>query len=246
MRILLPPSETKRDGGVPGSVLDLAALGFSGLNPTRRKVLSAVRALCSNRAVAAASLGISEKQYFEVERNRELKRSAVLPAIDRYTGVVYDALNATTLPEQSRLFAGEHLVIHSALFGLLRALDPIPAYRLSHNSRIPDLPMKRTWSSVISRELETLPGLILDLRSELYVSISPAPKPSHFLRIVTVESNGTLRALNHFNKKAKGAFVREVLLSRIVHANVESLLAWSADRGIRLEVCAPGELQLVV
>ena len=246
MRILLPPSETKKNGGLPGSLLDLAALGFSGLTPTRRKVLSAVRVLCRNRAVAAAALGISEKQYFEVERNREVTRSEVLPAIDRYTGVVYDALDAPTLPEQSRLFAGDHLVIHSALFGLLRALDPIPSYRLSYNSRIPELSLKRTWSSVISQELETLPGLIIDLRSESYVSMGPAPESSFFLRIVTVESNGTLRALNHFNKKAKGAFVREVLLSRIDHANVDSLLAWSADRGIRLDVCAPGELLLVI
>ena len=59
MHVLLPPSETKRDGGAEGSVLDLAELAFARLNPTRRAMLAAVRSLSSNRAVAAAALGLS-------------------------------------------------------------------------------------------------------------------------------------------------------------------------------------------
>ena len=246
MHILLPPSETKRDGGADGTVLDLHALSFAELNSTRRSVLAAVRALSSNRVAAAAALGLSTSQYFEVDRNRALRRSPVVPAIDRYTGVLYDALSAETLPVSARGFAGEHLVIHSAMFGLLGALDPIPAYRLSHDSRLPGHPLKRTWRDVVSLELRGLTGLILDLRSESYVALGPAPDSSVYLRVVTEDQNGTNRALNHFNKKAKGQFVRELLLAQIVHSDTDALMEWAAGHRIRLNRGDKGELQLVV
>lgn len=128
----------------------------------------------------------------------------------------------------------------------LRAADPIPAYRLSHDSRLPGHSLGRTWRWIVSTDLEQLPGLILDLRSESYAALGPAPERAFFPRVVTEEAGGTHRALNHFNKKAKGEFVRELLLAGIDHLNVDSLLAWAADRGIRLEPGKPGGLRLAV
>ncbi len=244
--MLLPPSETKRDGGADGTVLDLSALSFVALNPVRRSMLAAMRALSSNRESAATALGLSKAQHFEVERNRAIRRSSVMPAIDRYTGVLYDAMDAESLPTAARDFASEHVVIHSAMFGLLGALDPIPAYRLSQDSRVPDLPMKKTWRDAVASQLRTLPGLILDLRSESYVGLGPAPESAEFLRVVTVGADGTRRALNHFNKKAKGEFMRELLLAQIQHPTTESLIAWAVSRGIALDHGKPGELQLIV
>lgn len=246
MHILLPPSESKRDGGIPGTALELNALSFPALTPVRRRVLAAVRALSSSRERSAAALGLSKAQYFEVERNRALRHSPAMAAIDRYTGVLYEALDAESLSASAREFARGHLVIHSALFGLLGALDPIPAYRLSHDSRVPDLPLKKTWSAALAGELDALGGLVLDARSESYVKLGPAPKGAYFLRVVTEGAGGVRRALNHFNKKAKGEFVRELLLAQLDHSTVDSLLYWAAGRGIRLEPGAAGELQLVV
>lgn len=246
MHILLPPSESKRDGGVEGTALDLQALSFAGLNPTRRSVLAAVRALSSNRAHAASALGLSVSQYFEVDRNRAIRRAPVMPAIDRYSGVLYDALDAATLPPSAREFAAGHVVIHSAMFGLLGGLDPIPAYRLSHDSRLPKLPLKRAWRDAVSGELGKLMGFIVDLRSEAYVALGAAPASSVFLRVVSVDANGTRRALNHFNKKAKGELLRELLLAQIVHPDAASLTEWAIGRGIQLVSGDPGELQLVV
>lgn len=246
MHVLLPPSETKTDGGDERRLLDLNALGFARLNPVRRAMLAALRSLSSNRAVAAEALRISKAQHFEVDRNRALRRSPTLPAIERYTGVLYDGLDFGSLDVRAREWAAMRVIIHSALFGLLRASDPIPAYRLSHDSRIPRRPLVRTWRNAISDELDRLPGLILDLRSESYVALGPAPAGSFFLRVVTAGEGSTRRALNHFNKKAKGEFVRALATSGIDFPDADSLCAWARDRGLRLEPGAPGELQLVV
>jgi cytoplasmic iron level regulating protein YaaA (DUF328/UPF0246 family) len=90
--------------------------------------------------------------------------------------------------------------------------------------------------------------MILDLRSESYVALGPAPAraESWYLRVVSEGDDGRRRALNHFNKKGKGEFVRALLLAGIDHPDSASLLTWAATAGIRLERGDPRELDLVV
>lgn len=248
MLILLPPSETKRDGGADGTALDLSLLGFPSLTRPRRTVIAALRKLARNQATMTAALHLGPTQHFEVLRNRELGTSSTLPALDRYTGVLYDALDAQSLPVGARSFADSHLVIHSALFGLLRAGDPIPAYRLSHDSRLPELQLKRVWAEPVSAVLHASDGLVLDLRSEAYVGLGPSAVAPHsyFLRVVSEGADGARRALNHFNKKGKGELVRAILLAGIDHGDVDSLLAWALVSGILLTRSAERELELTV
>lgn len=252
MRLLLPPSETKRDGGPDDTALDLAALSFPELTPQRRATLAALRTVSRTIAASSAALGLGPTQRFEIDRNRVVMRSPVMPAIDRYTGVLYDGLDAASLPPAAREFCESHVLVQSALFGPIRASDPIPAYRLSHDSRLPGLSLRRLWRAPSTAVLAGLGGLLLDLRSESYATLGDAPAGSWYLRVVTErrgegEAQGTRRvALSHFNKSAKGEFVRAVCLAGIDHDTADSLLDWAAASGIRLERGAPGELDLVV
>ena len=247
MLVLLPPSETKRDGG-DGPALDLGALAFTELTAPRRAALAAVKALSRNLSAAAGMLRLGPASAAEAARNRVLTTSATMPAIDRYDGVLFDELDAASLPPAARAFAGQHLAIGSALFGLSAALDPIPAYRLSHDSRLPGTTLGRIWRAPLAAALAARSGLILDLRSEGYAALGPAPDRADvaYLRVVSEDPAGRKRALNHFNKKGKGAFARRLLLAGIDHPDPASLLAWAAAEGIRLERGAPGELDLVV
>lgn len=247
MLILLPPSETKREGGIEGSRLDWAGLSFPTLTAPRRRALAALAELSSELESAMVALKLGHTQAAEAERNRRVRRAPVLPAIDRYDGVLYDALDAATLPDAARAFAHEHLAVASALFGLTRALDPIPAYRLSADSRLPGVPLKAHWRASVAAVIAAEPGLVLDMRSEAYAALGPAPvRPdSLFVRVVT-EEGGRRRALNHFNKAGKGALTRALLLAGIDHPDVHSLLAWAKAESIRLEPGADGELDLVV
>ena len=195
---------------------------------------------------AALKLGVS--QQFEITRNRELRSSPTIAALERYTGVLYDALDVGTLDVSARQFAGDHVLIHSAMFGLLGADDPIPAYRLSHDSKLPALSLKKLWRERVSAALAASEGVILDLRSEAYVELGPAPggPGTAFLRVVSDSADGHRRALNHFNKKGKGEFVRALCEAAIDHQSIESVLEWCAGAGIRLEHAAEGELNLIV
>ncbi len=70
---------------------------------------------------------------------------------------------------------------------------------------------------------------MIDLRSESYVHLGPIPG-AWFVRVVAPDG----RALNHFNKHGKGAFVRAVLDAGVEHENVETLLEWAAANGSAL------------
>jgi cytoplasmic iron level regulating protein YaaA (DUF328/UPF0246 family) len=167
--------------------------------------------------------------------------------VDRYTGVVFDALDARTLPDSARQFASEHLLIQSALLGPIGALDRIPAYRLSHDSKLPGVHLAKTWAPLVPREIGAAGELVLDLRSEGYVSLSPVADRSNswFLRVVTETSQGEVRALNHFNKKAKGTLVRALLLNEEDLSSADELIDTAARLGFRIERGAPGELRLI-
>ena len=169
-----------------------------------------------------------------------------MPALERYTGVLYEALDARALSRESRSFAGEHILIHSALLGLVSASDLIPAYRLSHNSHLPGVSLPKLWRVSLREVLENVPGLVLDLRSDSYAKLGPAPESAWRIHVVSEAEDGRRTALAHFNKKAKGLFTREVVLAGKDHESVESLLGWARAKGIRLELGAAGVLDLAV
>ena len=246
MFVLLPPSETKRSGGVC-MPLALDSLAFPALTPRRGVLAAALAALAADADATVRALKLGRTQLAEIDRNAALLSSPTTPVIDRYTGVLYDALAAGTLSPGARAFAGSHLLVHSALLGPVGGLDLVPAYRLSHDSRLPGLPLKKHWAADVSAVLESSAGLLLDLRSEGYVSLGPAAdhQQRFFLRVVTEGADGRTRALNHFNKKAKGQFTRALLENGQDFETVDQLLAWAPTAGLTLRPGAAQELELV-
>lgn len=252
MLLLLPPSETKRDGGdvVP---LDLGALAHPELTGRREHLLARVVALAGDADATIRALKLGPRQGAEVQRNLRLREAPTMAAIDRYTGVLFDALDASSLDDGDRSFAANTLMIHSALFGLVAASDPIPAYRLSHDSQVPDVRLRRLWRSALSDRLAERSGVIVDLRSEAYAELGPAPvRPDCvFVRVVSDSADGHRRALNHFNKQAKGRFARAFLKDRPEITTIDDLIAWASVSGFwtrRRESGSrdsPAELELV-
>ncbi|UTT51566.1 YaaA family protein [Microbacterium maritypicum] len=246
MKILLPPSETKHEGG-DGSPLDLDSLVLPSLNERRSAVLEALIDLASDEEAARRVLKLSERQRGDIAHNRALRSSPTMPAIDRYTGVLFDALDARSLSSVSRRWLGEHVWIHSAPLGPVGALDALPAYRLAAGTSLPGLPaLRRHWAEATSAAIaEADPSFVLDLRSEAYVALGPVPGSvsSAYVRVVTAHG----RALNHFNKKSKGLLVRAIAEDRPRVSSLRGLRAWAQKRGIVFRDGAePGTVELVV
>jgi cytoplasmic iron level regulating protein YaaA (DUF328/UPF0246 family) len=216
--VLLPPSEGKTAPrrGRPLAIDELAA---PALTAHRERVLDALLVLCGNDVdVAARVLGLGPTQGADVARNRELRVAPAAPARQVYTGVLYDALGLPTLSGVAARRATSWVRVCSALFGLVRPGDRIPAYRLAGGVDLPGLgPVARSWrgplASVVAAEAGG--GLVLDLRSGAYApmwSPPPALRPRTVaVRVVRHGAAGAV-AVSHDNKATKGLLVRSLLL----------------------------------
>lgn len=249
MLILLPPSETKRPGGARRA-LDIETLTLPSLAPVRARVVDALIALSADPVAASRVLKLGATQQHEVAANASLRTAPTMPAADRYTGVLYDALDASSLDAAGRRWLARNVMIHSAPFGPVGALDPIPAYRLGATVSLPGLPtLRRLWADAVTEALATASTpFVVDMRSEAYVALGPVPRetPSVYIRVVSEGPDGVARALNHFNKHAKGELVRRLAADRPRVSTRTGLVAWADAAGVRLRDGAPGELELVV
>jgi len=235
--ILLPPSETKRAGGA-GVPWDASRLALPELTPIRESVIEALVALSDDPDAAARALKLGPKQRGEIEVNRALRTSSTMPAIDRYTGVLFDALDAASLDAPARQWLGEHVLIHSAPFGPVGALDPIPSYRLGAGIRLPGLASQRQlWAGPVAAALDRYArGFVLDLRSEAYVALGAAPaKRSAYVRVLTRAVHGQTRALNHFNKNAKGRLTRALAESGADLSDAAQFMEWASGAGFETD-----------
>ena len=217
MLILLPPSEGKT-APRRGKPLDASSLSFPELQQPRREVLDALVALSSGDAeVAARVLGVGHTQLDLVQRNARLLASPTARADRVYAGVLYEALALETLSSAAKRRAGSRLAVTSALFGLVRPGDRIPAYRLSGDAVLPGLgPVAALWRDHLGGAAERAmgSGLLIDLRSTMYAAFW-RPPTSLAARVATVrvlhEVNGRRQVVSHFNKATKGRLVRALL-----------------------------------
>lgn len=231
MLILLPPSETKRPGGV-GISIDKLAIIWAALDPARDQLIAALAELCRDSERAATALKLGKKSSAEISKNLNLMTSPTMPALFRYSGVLYEALDAESLSPTAIDRAGEKLFIQSALFGLLPALEQIPDYRFSASSKLPGVNLSELWTEAHKSVWPRLVGQILDLRSSEYQAINPIPQDKDPYVVEVLSAEGKL--LNHFNKKAKGLFVRAALENNL--SDVSQIPRVAALAGLRAEI----------
>jgi cytoplasmic iron level regulating protein YaaA (DUF328/UPF0246 family) len=243
--VLLPPSETKRAGG-DGAPLDLATLSSPELTPLRDRLVSALAGLAGDPPAARAALGLSPRQDDELARNAALRSSPTVPAIERYTGVLYDALDVATMTRAQRRRAEARLAVGSALFGLLHAGDRVPAYRLSAATVLPGLPgLRGLWRPVLGPVLAGVDDLVVDLRSGAYAALAPVPG-AVTVRVESERPDGGRSVVSHFSKAHKGRLARLLATTTAEPGDVVRLRGLLRRAGLHVEHPGSTELVLVV
>lgn len=243
MLVLLPPSETKSDGG-DGAPLDLGELSMPQLTDTREMLVQSLVDLAVDSEASMRALGLGATQAGEIERNAKLWVSATRPALERYTGVLFDALDAKTFTRVQREKAYRRIAMGSALFGAVRAGDPIPAYRLSGGSKLPGFStLPSLWKPELTDALvaEAAGDLVVDLRSGIYQQLGPVPG-AVTATVLTEQPDGTRKVVSHFNKHHKGLLARALVRTRAEPSDVDSVARVASKAGLRVEVASPTEL----
>ena len=245
MLIVLPPSETKSHGGTKPAV-DFDRLSFPALNPIRKTSAADLTALTGETALDI--LGLSAKQSDWIDINQQLLTSPCTPAILRFTGVLYDALDSGSLTAA----ALNRIAIGDALFGLVMAKDDIPNYRLSGTTKLPSSTdnhtptMRKRWGKAISTALAEYDGLVVDLRSGAYQQLGKYP-PAVTVKVLSEKPDGSRTVISHFNKHYKGLLARALALAPTEATTRLEIAEIAREAGMVMETTADSnELLMIV
>ena len=154
--------------------------------------------------------------------NLAVNSAPTLPAIQRYTGVLYDELDVSSLPTSAKKRLDHHVVIFSGLWGVLRCSDPIPDYKLKMGATIPVLgKLSSFWKPLLSTALTDLTHCtVLDLLPNEHSAAWDPLIACHRIRVYfkdqvtsqdTSKKEPKLKTVSHWNKLLKGALVRHLL-----------------------------------
>ena len=172
----------------------------------------------------SALMAISDKLAdLNWQRNQDWKTSFTLenarPAIYAFDGDVYTGLDAYSIPIENLDILQDRVRILSGLYGLLKPLDLMQAYRLEMGTKLPINDSKNLyefWKPIITRALnkELQEGeLFVNLASNEYFSAVDVKALK--VLVITPEfkdyKDGKLKIISFFAKKARGLMVRYII-----------------------------------
>lgn len=232
LTILLPPSEGKDPGGAEGTAWSPDQGRFAVLADVRRRVADALVAADGGDARLLGARGDL------LDRSRDANRAVLgaptLPAFERFTGVVWDALGPHDLPAAARRRARSSVVVVSALTGLSAWDDPVPDFRLKLSVRLDPLGrLDAFWREPLSEALNrhcrrrTVVDLLPIEHRSAWV---PDPARCRLLRPELRTASGA--AGGHNGKAAKGRLARALLLG----TDIDEVLATFDAGPLRLDV----------
>ena len=228
--VLLPPSEGKASGGDRPPFAE-GSLSFPELDSTRNRIAVSLRKAMRSKRKAGKLLGVKDAALERaIEENATVLESPTMPAIQRYSGVMYDAIDYASLDESARRHFDESVLIMSGLFGLVRPQDAIPAYKLKMGTALTSKTCAATWKRSLTKVIadEASGRDIWDLLPNEHSAAwdpSKAPYRRRFTVKFVQETGGKLKTVNHWSKLLKGALVRYIVSQETSDDSIESILA---------------------
>ena len=228
LSLLLPPSEGKAESGDPGVAWVPASGRFGATLGARRAEVAA--ALAARGGGDEKLLGVGGKHLARAqEANALLVGSPSLPAAQRYTGVVWDALDLGSLRAPARRNAVESVAVVSGLLGLVALDDPTPDYRLKMGAALAPMGKLSTWwRPAVSHEIARWARgrYLVDLLPNEHRAAYTPDDDQAGVRVGFVERTG--KVAGHDAKAAKGRLARH-LIEWKGHP-LDGLDAWADDR----------------
>jgi cytoplasmic iron level regulating protein YaaA (DUF328/UPF0246 family) len=141
------------------------------------------------------------------------------PAVYAFDGEVYNGLDAYSIPLEKLDLLQERLRILSGLYGVLKPLDLMQAYRLEMGTKLPigesknlyDF-WKKTVTASLNKELKK-GELFVNLASNEYFSVIDTKVLK--VPVITPDfkdyKDGKLKMISFFAKKARGMMVRYII-----------------------------------
>jgi len=145
------------------------------------------------------------------------------PAISVYAGVLYLALDWSSLSPAAKKRGETALAIISAKYGVVRPSQRIESYK----EKIDNKAMRGPVAAVLD-PIKT--GLIVDCRSSTYKTVWRSPIDITVEIRVSTVVDGVRTVVTHMSKKTRGEIARWLLQSRSIPKTPEDLYAIVSER----------------
>ena len=191
-------------------------------NPISNETQAVIDALASLSLEELASLyKISiERASEEEQRIQALKSGAAktYPALRLFDGLMYRNIRRTDWTKEEEAYVQEHLLITSALYGVIPALAPIAPHRLDFlmKLKVQGESLKTFWKASYDQALQDEDLIISLLSSEFETVFSKEIQDRMVTFKFLEEKNGQLKVHSTISKKARGAFVTVLLEKQIM------------------------------
>lgn len=158
-------------------------------------------------------------------------------ALLAFKGDVYTGLDAETLSAKDFKFAQGHLRMLSGLYGLLRPLDLMQAYRLEMGTKLDNARGKdlyQFWGDIITDKLnlaleEQGDNVLINLASnEYFKAVQPKRLSGQIITPVFKDcKNGQYKIISFYAKKARGLMTRYIIQNQL--SEVSQLTEFDTD-----------------
>lgn len=161
----------------------------------------------------------AEKAQEEYERIQALKNGTVTnyPALHLFDGLMYRSIKRDNLTKAEQAYLEKHLMITSALYGVIPAFAPIAPHRLDFlmKLKIAGKSLKSHWQSAYE---ESVKGeeLIFSLLSSEFENVFPKEIREKMVTFKFMEDrDGKLKVHSTISKKARGAFLTALMENQV-------------------------------
>ena len=194
-----------------------------------------------------ANLNRDRYQSWSLPFNEENAKQALFA----FQGDVYQGLDAQSLTKTQVNFAQKHLLILSGLYGILRPLDLMQAYRLEMGTKFKNKRGKdlyEFWGNKleenINQRLKKKDSVLVNLASQEYFkAINPKKLNTPIITpVFKNKKNGEYKMIALFAKKARGMMVRYAIDNKIT--DVEDLKGFDYE-GYKFSKKLSSEQELV-
>lgn len=173
----------------------------------------------------------AEKAQEEYDHIQALKNATATnyPALHLFDGLMYRNIKRDDLTKEEQTFLEKHLMITSALYGVIPAFEPIAPHRLDFlmKLKVDGKSLKTHWQTAYSEALEG-DNLIFSLLSSEFETVFPKEIREKMVTFKFMEErDGKLKIHSTISKKARGAFLTSLMEHQVTSVEEIKNLSFS-------------------
>ena len=221
MKIIISPSKTKKINKLPVELKNIS-IEENDFYPEilypkiTNKIIERIKMFSVEEIEKKFKLKKDKaEKLLEFYQNYENEKSG--NALASYTGVAYKSIGIDTFDIEDFEYLESHLVILSALYGILTPYTNIKEYRLDMtNSIFENKSLYEVWKSSVNEYFEK-EDIILNLASKEYSKLIKSDNLIDFE--FWNDTNGKLKQISTNSKKMRGFTLNYIVKNRITNIN---------------------------